>query len=350
MIITKIDTIQQLSKLREDWNAIYQADSCPTIHRSWSWLRGWAECTPYKWHVIGIKQNVHSPYIAFAMFAKDITPNDKTILYIGGHPLSAHTGFICMPDYEVKVIGSISNYLQKQLKWDVFKMNEVFDARLEKILDHFPSTRYKNRKIQSTPCPFISLPSTWDKYLQNRLSRSASKELKYKTRRLERQKGYRLIQTENDNITDQIETLLRLWQLRWGEKPESVLKSLRSIFRFCFKENSLYLITMWLNGTPIAARVGFVDRLNNTFSGFLSGWDKDFYKLSPGKVLFGHSIRFAIENGLTEYDFGRGNSDYKYGLGAKERYNKNNIIVRRNLKSELLQRYSQLKNHITRDS
>lgn len=350
MIITKIDTIQQLSKLKKDWDAAYQADTCTTIHRSWSWLRGWVECTPFKWHGIGVKQNVRSPYIAFAMFAKDIAPDEKTILYMGGHPLSAHTGFVCMPEHEDKVLASISKYLRKQLKWDVFKMNEVFDPRLGKFLNHFPSFKYKIRKRQPTVCPFISLPPTWDEYLQNKLSRSARKELKYKTRRLERQKGYRLTQTKNDNISEQIGVLLKLWQARWGDASESVLNNLRSIFLSCLEENSLYLKTMWIDGAPIAARVGFVDRSNNTFYGFFSGWNKDFYKLSPGKVMFGHSIRYAIENGFSGYDFGRGNSDYKYGFGAKKRYNKNVIITRKSLKCEIMQKCSKLKNAITKIS
>jgi len=336
MKISTIDNIKGLDNLREDWSAAYLADPYTTIHRSWSWLRGWVEYTPYDWLVIGLKKHSLSSYIAFLFLVKEVTSKNEYRLYMGGHPLSAHTGFVCVPEYTDQAIATFSNFIQKQLKWDVFEMKDVSDPRLDIFLNSFSSRKFNRCKITATPCPYISLPSTWDQYLRDGLSRSASKELKYKTRRIERQNGFRLIQAKHDNLNEQIETLLTLWQLRWGAKPEAELDSYRAIFRRCFEVNSLYLNILWINKTPVAARVGFVDRQKNVFSGFLSAWNNDFAKLSPGKVMFGYSIRYAIQNGFSGYDFGRGNSDYKFTFGAKERFNKNVIIVRNDFRKLLI--------------
>lgn len=57
--------------------------------------------------------------------------------------------------------------------------------------------------------------------------------------------------------------------------------------------------------------------------------DDKFTKLSPGAVMFGYSIRYAIENGFKIYDFGPGDEKYKFSFGTKERFDKNIIIQRK---------------------
>jgi len=42
-----------------------------------------------------------------------------------------------------------------------------------------------------------------------------------------------------------------------------------------------------------------------------TGFDDKFAKLSPGKVMVGYSIRYAIENGFQVYDFLRESERYK---------------------------------------
>jgi len=47
-----------------------------------------------------------------------------------------------------------------------------------------------------------------------------------------------------------------------------------------------------------------------------SGFNPDFSSLSPGQVLTAYTIKDAIENGRTLYDFLRGNEEYKFRLGG----------------------------------
>ena len=65
---------------------------------------------------------------------------------------------------------------------------------------------------------------------------------------------------------------------------------------------------------------------NKNFSFFMTGYDVQYAKLSPGSVMIARSNRYANRNGFSLYDFGRGNSDYKFAFGAKERFNTNVII------------------------
>ena len=50
-----------------------------------------------------------------------------------------------------------------------------------------------------------------------------------------------------------------------------------------------------------------------------SGYDPAENALSPGFVMMGEEVRLAIQQGMSEVDFLRGDEKYKYDLGAKDR-------------------------------
>ena len=85
-------------------------------------------------------------------------------------------------------------------------------------------------------------------------------------------------------------------------------------------EGSLWLAVSWAGDQPLAALAGFVDPAKKTMYSFMSGYNVEFDKLSPGRVLDGYSIRYGIEQGYQSYDYLRGDSGYKYSLGGQERF------------------------------
>jgi CelD/BcsL family acetyltransferase involved in cellulose biosynthesis len=50
-----------------------------------------------------------------------------------------------------------------------------------------------------------------------------------------------------------------------------------------------------------------------------SGLDFSFRELSPGWVLLGYLLQWANEHGRSEFDFMRGDEDYKYKFGGIKR-------------------------------
>jgi tetratricopeptide (TPR) repeat protein len=75
---------------------------------------------------------------------------------------------------------------------------------------------------------------------------------------------------------------------------------------------------MWKGDTPLGAQATFIDPLKKSLRCYMGGRDETFGKPSPGIVLHAHSIKYAIENGFTTYDFMRGDEAYKYSFGAEE--------------------------------
>ena|SRR5438105_11909593 len=52
---------------------------------------------------------------------------------------------------------------------------------------------------------------------------------------------------------------------------------------------------------------------------YLSGFDPALARFSLGTLLVGHAIEEAVREGAEEFDFLRGQEDYKYRWGAKDR-------------------------------
>ena len=335
MQIDIIDDFEQFDRLKEDWDAVCSADPLATSFVSWAWQRGWCEVTPYKWVVLAVRLKRMSSYVAFITFGRSFARKFRFIttdrrLYIGGHPLSCHTGFVCLPEYTEQVMSSVAVFIQSQIKWDRFFIREIFDPRLDIFLKYFSHKKYHIDRINSTPCPYIPLPLSWERYLQDFLNNKTIRKIKKIFRRIENLKDFRITQIQAGNYDKHIDILLRLHKLRWPQLPEQKLNSFRIIFQHCFENHCLWLPIMWDGTTPIAALAVFIDQKNKIFSSYSLGWDNKFVKLSPGKVIIAYSIKYAIENGFQIYDFLRGNEEYKYNyFGAINRFNTNVIITRK---------------------
>jgi hypothetical protein len=366
MIVKVINNIEAFEKLRENWNAIYSVDPNTTIFVSWQWMFGWIKAWSgftkgailHEWEVVGIKPDADSPYIAFMtictksiqnsgfQFIRDL--NIRT-LYLGGYPFSDNTGFICLPECSEKAIPMFATYLQKHAKWDIFEMRNVFDPRLDLFLKCFSQKSFEIREIDGTICPYIILPDSWDKYLQEYLGTATRRSLKYDTRKIQNLNEFRITHVNSKNLESQIETLLALYQTRWGQKSETQINRFRTLFKSCFENHSLWLDILWEGTEPIAGFAVYPDYKMKNFTTYTIASNKKYAKWSPGKVMVGYSIKYAIENGFQIFDFGAGDEEYKYSFGTVERINRNVFIIKETnikVKKNLLRQYNKVKNTI----
>ncbi|MFM6208643.1 GNAT family N-acetyltransferase, partial [Planktothrix sp.] len=70
---------------------------------------------------------------------------------------------------------------------------------------------------------------------------------------------------------------------------------------------------------PLCAIANFIDVHQKTMLFVITGRDETFKNLPTGLILHANAIRYAIQNGFKVYDFLRGNEEYSYSFGAKER-------------------------------
>jgi CelD/BcsL family acetyltransferase involved in cellulose biosynthesis len=326
--------MSDFDKLRARWNFVYAADRYAHVFSSWAWLRSFLPTTPFKWLVLVCQPDGDSDPVAFLPITMETRRfNLLRTLRLGGAPTADYTGFLALPERQEEALAALAKHIQAQLPWDRFWMKDVLDPRLELFAAHFSRERlYVLKETERISCPYLPLPSDWNEYLKASLGRRTREHLRRRLRQLEKLEGFQAVHINKTNAADEIDTLLRLWQSRWGLATQEY----RSLLLNCFENGCLHLIMLRQGSIPIAGIAGFVDKQRQTFYYFISGYNEDYAKYSPGRVIVGYSIRFAIENGFQNYDFLRGEDLYKFEFGALQRYNRHVLIQRRSLRSSLV--------------
>jgi CelD/BcsL family acetyltransferase involved in cellulose biosynthesis len=340
MPIDTISTIEEFERWREAWERVYTSDRHAMLFLSWPWLRAHFATVQYEWLVLAFRPDDASPYAAFLPLVLAKYPRRGIVLdrelFMGGYPRADYTGLLALPDYERDAIDAFGRHIAQRLAWDNFRLNDVVDPRIADLVAAFSGDgAYTVAERRPEPAPYVRLPSTWDEYLAG-LSRQDRKRLRASIRDAERLPGYRVVHATSDDLDEQIETLLVLHQRRWGGDLLRARRRFRQLFRECFRAGCLYLVSAWDGSTPVASQVCFTDDRTRSMVSYLAGYNPDYAKIGPGRVLDAQSIRDAIERDYTVYDFGHGDEPYKFGFGAETRYTTNTVVGRARLRTAVV--------------
>jgi CelD/BcsL family acetyltransferase involved in cellulose biosynthesis len=172
------------------------------------------------------------------------------------------------------------------------------------------------------PVPRIPLNGSFEEYL-SRLDKKQRHELRRKMRRAaehETPVRFRLVQDSAtlDSDLGELFQLMARDENKAGFLTEAMRAQLSGTLRAAFQNGYLWLGFLEVGGVTAAASVNFDYR--NKLWGYNSGVNRDFTELSPGWVLLGHVIQWACEHGRYEFDFMRGDEEYKYRLGGVNRH------------------------------
>lgn len=171
-------------------------------------------------------------------------------------------------------------------------------------------------------CPVIQLPDTFDEYLES-LDSKQRRELTRKLRRADGSEVQNTIVGIDDDLAIEVENFLELLQKSTYEKRDWLNPGRRALFhdvaRAAQQSKSLQLIFTTIEENRAAALFNF--DYDGRIWVYNSGLDPTaFAALSPGVVVTAKAIELAIQLGRHEFDFLRGNEDYKYRFGATDTF------------------------------
>jgi CelD/BcsL family acetyltransferase involved in cellulose biosynthesis len=169
-------------------------------------------------------------------------------------------------------------------------------------------------------CPVINLPHSFDQYLDS-LDSKQRRELNRKLRRAEAAEVTTTVIGHNDDLHVEVENFLDLLQKSTFEKRDWLNEGRRALFhevaQAAHEDGTLQLMSTSIEGRRAAALFNFDH--NQRIWVYNSGLDPAaFPALSPGVVLTVMAIQQAIELGRQEFDFLRGDEEYKYRFGAQD--------------------------------
>ena len=336
MHIDVIETPESFGRLETNWNAVYDADPDAQIFLSWTWLSGWLRQISGPWLILAAREDGEGcPYVGFLPLRIQVRATEAQLrneLNMAGNFAADYTGMLCAPGFDHRAIPAFAGYLKK-MNWGRLNLDNVriSAARHRLLLAHFPKAKFKIEEISrvgkvdgidNSLCPFAPLPADWETYLAG-LSANTRQKIRRLLKLIDAPDEYRITQATAETIDRDIDTLLRFWEIKWrprkGDTVDSLVRSNRRMLTTSFESGLLLLPTLWQRDRPAAALATFVDRRKRALLFYMTGRDESFEGPSPGLTLHGYSIRHAIANGFTEYDFLRGNEAYKYSFGVRER-------------------------------
>ena len=99
---------------------------------------------------------------------------------------------------------------------------------------------------------------------------------------------------------------------------DAMRDQMSTTIRAAHEQGYLWLGFLEVDGDKAAASLNF--DYKNKLWGYNSGVSRTHMELSPGWVLLAHTIEWCCENGRYEFDFMRGDEEYKYRFGGVNRF------------------------------
>lgn len=270
----------------------------------------------------------------------------KTIQFLGSG-VSDYLDIICLKGEEKEIVKAYFNFLISNSKiWNFIKLENIpEDSYLLKC--NIEADKFSMIVTPVEACPYICLPESYEEYLKS-LGKKTRFNLNYYRRAI--MKKFKVefkVVSEGEELEAQISLFFELHKKRWRKKglPGVLYTSRRRAFhqdvaKDFFKKDILRLYTLSLDGEIVAILYGFV--YFDKFYYYLSGFNPEFSKYSVGTIITSYAIEKAIEGKVKEFDFLRGEENYKYRFNCKNKFSYNLYIVKKEAKSLVLDKIEKI--------
>ncbi len=316
-----VSTDTEFDLLEGQWNSLL-AESAGTIFQTYEWQRTW-------WKYFGTPEDrLHILVFEISGDAVGIAPmilRQKGFLVhleFIAHGLSDYIDFIIRPGFEEAVFRAFARHLQETAKsWDVLDMEEVNETTslirlLPNILKSYGITSYQ---YQGNVCPIISLPASSEDFMQNSGGGGANFKRKFKRLQQKHKAEIEVFQHETDEIERAIETFSSIHGGRWESlgHPSAFSDGRFREFHVEFsrkfaRRGWLRMLFLIVDDIPLAVAYNFNYGKRIYMYNSNAHADEEVMRCSPGFLIRSISMVQGIYEGMSVFDFLRGDEPYKY--------------------------------------
>ncbi len=245
----------------------------------------------------------------------------RALMLNGSIEISDYLDLIVRIDDHTRFVSGLLDFLGSQLTdgWRGLDWYNIPDSSPTRAALKAESTQrgWAHHEEIYRPTPRIPLNGDFDEYL-SQLEKKQRHEIRRKVRRAEESgRGVRWFISDMQNPDAEIDAFVKLMEDDQNKAKflnESMRAQVRSIIRAAHEAGWLWLAFLEVDGQRAAAALNF--DYNNKLWGYNAGVDRTYMDLSPGWVLLSYTIQWCCENKRVEFDFMRGDEEYKYRFGA----------------------------------
>jgi CelD/BcsL family acetyltransferase involved in cellulose biosynthesis len=317
--ISVIDSFAQWKELRTEWNILLEKSAMPSVFLTWEWLYSWAECfldqkrrlfiicVHDRGEIVGIAPL----YLERVRFVGMIL---KRLSFLGTPESgSDYLDVIMKKGKEREITSSIYKYITTEAssKWDYLMLADLQSTSLF-LLYFMSQIGIEGKYVEITRasyCPVAVLPGSIDLFLSG-LSRKKREQFRRHSGILQ-PIGQLRHESRYGNENELIDIFFNLYELRWGGNSEKLQNFVKSYISKKPNNAELQIDLLKCDEVYVAGLLHF--RYKQTLLMYLMAVDKKFNpKISTGNILVGLCMQNAINQGISTYDFLKGEESYKF--------------------------------------
>ncbi|MEL6359664.1 MAG: GNAT family N-acetyltransferase [Pseudomonadota bacterium] len=338
MKIEIIETPARLIEIELDWDELYKRDPFANIYLSSRFISSVVARLTSQFRILIAWSGGGTCIGALPLFIKTRWSKSQSCLYneidmLGRAFDGDYTGILCDPDHETDVCQAFASEVTKMPFGRM--VLSFFNGPLQRLETfcrsfdpaHFVAEHCERKindgKTDNLICPYVDLPNTYDAYLEG-LSANSRQKLRRLLRDIDSNAGLRVTRSRPETFEQDAAILAELWFIQYAERKgikraAQIKANFRENIIIGLANGLIYLPILWLEGKPVAAQANYVDPVKRHVHFHVGARDETISSLATGLMLQAHSIRWAVANGMTRYDFTLGNEPYKYSFGAIDR-------------------------------
>jgi CelD/BcsL family acetyltransferase involved in cellulose biosynthesis len=330
---------ENLEPLAREWDALLAESVTDTPFLRFEYLRDW-------WQTLGggewpqaelavVTANESDRLVGIAPLFQAINRDGQpALLLLGSIEISDYLDLIVRPADLPRFVSGLLDFLASNLpdSWralDWYNLPEA-SATLPALEEESVKRGWTFTRETYQPAPYIPLPADFDTYLAG-IDKKQRHEVRRKMRRAAEHEvpvRWYLVEEESTLESEMDAFFALMMQDPAKEKflTEPMQRQMLATARSALRGGWLWLAFLEVGGKKAAGAFNF--DYDDRLWGYNSGVNRDFIELSPGWILLAYTLQWACEHGRKEFDFMRGNEEYKYRFGAKDRLVMRGKLVR----------------------
>jgi CelD/BcsL family acetyltransferase involved in cellulose biosynthesis len=325
-------TFDTLEPLATSWNELVKVGVTDVPFLRYEYLRTW-------WNTLGGGEWQQDALLAVITAFEDgqligIAPlffstnreAQSALLLLGSIEISDYLDVIVRPEHHESFIIQLLDWLKTSYStpWQVLDWYNLPDTSptLAALKNYAANHTLEYDESIYQPSPFVPLPGDFDTYLHG-IDKKQRHEIRRKIRRAEEsgRNVHWYIVDDESKLPEEMNAFLEL-MAHDPHKAAFLTDSMRTQMMQsamdAFKAGYLQLAFLDVDGEKACAYLNF--DYDNKVWVYNSGLDRRFMDLSVGWVLLGYLLQWANENKRAEFDFLRGDEDYKFKFGGQQRH------------------------------
>ncbi len=333
MEFKRYDTFDSLASYKEEWDQLLQRSASFVPFLTFGYLETW-------WRTRGGGEwPEESPLVLVAAFEDEqlvgIAPlfhaenilGDPALMFVGAIEVSDFLDFIVAPEYLGRFLSGLFDFLLAEAdlpKWNMLDLYNILEdsPTLAALQAEADQRDWDYEKVHLQPSPYIPLPEDFNEYMDG-IDGKQRREIRRKLRNLESSfvDGELVFAQDPDRLHDELDAFLAMMAQDPNKRDfltDAMRQHLHHTAQVAWDQGWLQLAFFTIDGEKAAANMTF--NFNDRLWLYNSGWEWDYREFSPGWLLLTYLIEWATENGIQEFDFMRGDEEYKYKFGGVDRH------------------------------